>query len=123
MALEITEKADGKILEVHISDKLTKEDYLRFVPEAERLIGKHGTIRVLFDMTGFHGWEVGALWEDIKFDSKHHSDLERIAMVGDKKWEEWMAKFCGPFTQAEIKYFDHESIEQASTWLGDGLAA
>ncbi len=27
-----------------------------FVPEFERLVGLHGTLRVLFDMTGLHGW-------------------------------------------------------------------
>jgi hypothetical protein len=48
-----------------------KEDYEHFVPEFERLVRQHGKLRVLFDMTGFHGWEAGALGEDIRFDSKH----------------------------------------------------
>ncbi|MEM7143543.1 MAG: STAS/SEC14 domain-containing protein [Verrucomicrobiota bacterium] len=121
MSIQVSEKAEGKILEIHISDKLTKEDYEHFVPEAERLIQQHGKIRILFDMTQFHGWEMAALWEDIKFDAKHHADIERIAMIGDKKWEEWMAKFCGPFTQAEIKYFDHEDAANAAPWLAEGL--
>jgi hypothetical protein len=59
-----------------------KEDYEHFVPEFERLVRQHGKLRVLFDMTGFHGWEASALWEDIKFDSKHFADIERLAMVG-----------------------------------------
>ena len=37
-------------------------------------------------MTGLHGWDAGALWEDIKFDIKHFADIERLAMVGEKKW-------------------------------------
>jgi hypothetical protein len=32
-----------------------KEDYEHFVPEFERLVRQHGKLRVLFDMTGFHG--------------------------------------------------------------------
>ncbi len=31
----------------------------------------HGTLRVLFDLTGFHGWTAGALWSDTKF-AVHH---------------------------------------------------
>ena len=31
---------------------------------------------MLFDMTGFHGWEAGALWEDTKFAIKHFGDIE-----------------------------------------------
>ena len=63
----------------------------------------------------------GASVANLPYDS--HADIERIAMIGDKKWEEWMAKFCGPFTQAEIKYFDHEEAANASPWLEEGLGA
>jgi hypothetical protein len=38
-------------------------------------------------MTGFHGWEAGALWEDIKFDLKHYADIERLAMICGQKVE------------------------------------
>ena len=54
------------------------------MPEFEKQIGQHGKIRVLFQMDDFHGWNATALWEDIKLDYKHFSDIERIAMVGDK---------------------------------------
>jgi hypothetical protein len=69
-------------------------------------------------MTGFHGWEGGALWEDIKFDLKHFADIERLAMVGDKKWQHGMATFCKPFTTAAIRYFDHADAAGARAWLG-----
>jgi SpoIIAA-like len=70
-------------------------------------------------MTGFHGWEAGALWEDVKFDIKHFADIERLAMVGDKKWQHGMAAFCKPFTKATIRYFDHAEAAEARTWLGE----
>ena len=117
MPLQLNEKDGGKILEVTISGKIVAEDYARFVPETERLIKEHGKIRVLFDMVDFHGWSAGALWEDIKFDVKHFRDIERLAMVGDRKWEQGMAAFCGPFTSAEIRYFDQAEAEQARAWL------
>ena len=118
MAVELNEKNDGKTLEVVVSGKLDNDDYARFGPEAERLIREHGKIRVLFDMYDFHGWKWGALWEDIKFDAKHFGDIERLAMVGDKKWEKWMSNFCRPFTSAQIRYYEHDQIDQARTWLG-----
>ncbi len=78
----------------------------------------HGKISVLFEMVDFHGWGAGALWDDIKFDIKHFSDIDRLAMVGDKKWERGMSAFCRPFTSAKIQYFDRKDIGQAHTWLG-----
>lgn len=106
-----------KVLIVRASNKLSKEDYEHFVPEVERLIKQEGKIRLLFEMHDFHGWEAGALWEDIKFDYKHFADIERLALVGEKKWEEWMATFCKPFTRAQIRYFDHSQEQDARSWI------
>ena len=115
MAIKLTEKNNGQLLEVQASGKLAHEDYEHLVPEFERLVKQHGKIRVLFEMIDFHGWEGAALWDDIKFDLKHFSDIDRLAMVGDKKWEKGMSIFCKPFTSAKIRYFDSASI--ARGWL------
>lgn len=117
MATQLTEKNSGKILEVRVSDKLVHDDYRHFVPEFERLVKQHGKVRVLFLMSDFHGWEAGALWDDIKFDLKHFSDIERLAMVGDKKWEKGMSVFCKPFTTAKIRYFNTAQASEAQAWL------
>ena len=68
-------------------------------------------------MCGFHGWEAGALWEDIKFDMKHYRDIERLALVGESKWEKGMSVFCKPFTTAKIRYFDSKDIDEACEWI------
>jgi hypothetical protein len=111
------ETKGGKVLQVRVSDKLKHEDYEHFVPEFERLVKQHGKIRVLFEMTDFHGWEAMAFWDDVKFDVKHFSDIERIAMLGDTKWEKAMSVFCKPFTTAKIRYFDRGAIAEARAWL------
>ena len=118
MPIQLNEEDGGKILVVHVSGKLARADYERFVPEFARLVGLHGKLRLLFDMTGFHGWEAGALWEDVKFATKHFADIERLAMVGEKKWEQGMAAFCKPFTTATIRYFDRAKALEARQWLG-----
>jgi hypothetical protein len=119
MSIQLNEEGGGKILVVHVSGKLLKADYECFVPKFERLVEQHGKLRVLFDMTDFHGWEAGALWEDIKFDIKHFADIERLALVGERKWQRGVAAFCKPFTKATIKYFDHTQAPEARKWLED----
>ena len=118
MPIQLKEQDGGKTLAVHVSGKLAAADYEHFVPEFERLVGIHGKLRLLFDMTGFHGWTAGALWEDTKFAMHHFSDIERLAMVGETKWQEGMATFCKPFTKASVQYFDHEKEADARKWLG-----
>jgi hypothetical protein len=117
MATRLLEKNGGKVLEVAVSGKLTPGDYEQFSPAFERLVNQRGKIRVLFEMTDFHGWDAAAVWDDIKFDLKHFADIERVAMVGDKQWEKGMSVFCRPFTTATIRYFDHAAIEDARAWL------
>lgn len=123
MSIQLKKENEGPILDVHISGKLTKHDYELFVPDFERLLREHGKPSVLFDMSGFNGWEAGALWEDVKFDIKHFADIGKIAMVGHKKWEKGMAMFCKPFTTASIRYFDEADIAEARKWLEESLTA
>ena len=44
-------------------------------------------------------------------------DFEKIAMVGEKKWQEWMTEIMKPFTSAEIKYFSTEERDDARKWI------
>jgi hypothetical protein len=107
----------SNVLKVRVGGKLTPEDYNFFLPEVERLIEQFGKIRVLFVMEQFEGWTMGALWEDIKFDAKHFADIERLAFVGETKWQKGMSVFCKPFTTAKIRYFDKSQRDQAEEWL------
>ena len=119
MTIQLIEENGGKLLVVHVSEKLVKADYEHFVPEFERLVKLHGKLCVLFDMTNFHGWTAGALWEDTKFAMHHFSDIDRLAVVGETKWQEGMATFCKPFTKATIRYFDHAVAAEARNWLSE----
>ncbi len=119
MPIQIIEEQDSSLAVVRVSGKLATADYEHFVPEFERLVGVHGKLRVLFDMSDFHGWTAGAVWQDTKFAWRHFSDIDRLAMVGDKQWEAGMAAFCQPFTKAAVKYFDHAHEVEARAWLAE----
>ena len=47
MSFNVTETAVGKVIEVQLSGKLTKEAYHEFVPFTEEKIKEHGKIRLL----------------------------------------------------------------------------
>lgn len=119
MSIELSEVAGGKYMEVQVTGKLNHETYQLLIPATEAQIEKHGAIRILFVMHEFHGWDARALWDDLKFDVKHFNDFERIAIVGDLKWEHGLAMFWKTLTTASVRYFEEGDIEKARAWLAE----
>src|ERR1044072_4893963 len=105
--------ASPQVLGFRMSGKLHDEDYKKFVPLVDAAIARDGKARLLAQFHDFQGWDAHALWDDIKFSTTHCTKIERIALVGEKKWEEWMAKVCKPFTMAKVEYFDAASLGDA----------
>jgi hypothetical protein len=115
--IEISDRTEDNYIEARISDKLTEKDYEVLVPELERRIDQFGGLRLLIELHDFRGWDIGALWEDLKFDFKHYRDIDRIAIVGENRWHKTGALFARPFTGAEVRYFEKEEIDAAREWV------
>jgi len=116
MSIQIEAFGETNLVEVTLSGKLEHEDYERFVPQVDALIRDRGRLRMLVVLEDFHGWTAGALWDDTKFAWHHFSDLERLAIVGEKTWHKGMAVFCKPFTKAQVRYFEPEEMAEARAW-------
>src|SRR5260370_21531654 len=114
--IEQLQSDSANVMGVKMSGKLHDEDYKTFVPVIDAA-AKDCKVRLLAQFHDFHGWDLHALWDDIKFSTTHCTKIERIALVGDQTWEKWMAKVCKPFTMAKIQYFDAADVDAAWTWL------
>lgn len=123
MSVTLKNYPEAGTLKVAISGKLDKEDYAQFVPLVEDLIQQHKMLDLLVVLHDFHGWTAGALWEDIKFDAKHFRDIGKLAIVGDTDWEAGMARFCKPFTSADVRFFPSEQLAGAREWTGIASAS
>jgi len=119
MTIELSEHVSSRLLEARVSGKLSAEDYQQFEPAVSALIEQAEKIDILFVMHDFHGWELGGVWEDIKFATRHCSDIGKIAMVGENAWEKWMSMICRPFTMSSIRYFDVDQEAAARDWLAE----
>lgn len=117
MSATVTTLDYGPAIEITVTSKLHKADYDEFIPQLKQAIQQYGKIRLLLDMQGFHGWDAGAFWEDLKFGLSDASHFDRIAMVGDKKWEKAMATLCKPFVSGTVQYFDRAEKGAAQNWL------
>jgi len=115
--IERLSRSSGQVLGFKLSGKLHDADYQTFVPAVDAAIGEHGKVRLLAWFHDFQGWDTRALWDDIKFSTTHCAKVDRIALVGEKAWEQWMAVVCKPFTMASVKYFEAAQVDDAWKWL------
>ena len=117
----IQEIANGRIVKIIVSGKLSKASYDFFTPRLDSLVERHGKIRILIEMTRFKGWTLEAAWEDLKLGCKHFNHIERIAIVGDRQWEKAMVGLCRPFARARIRFFDICDVFDANDWIHEGI--
>ncbi len=119
---EKMKESSGNVVGFRLSGKLTDADYKAMGPEFENAIGKYGKIRILWLLEEFKGWEAKAVWDDYEYWRKYGKNFEQVAIVGNKRWEDWMAKLAKLFMKGEVKYFDESQLEDALAWVRKGAS-
>jgi hypothetical protein len=106
-------------LSLKAQGKLTHEDYETITPMIDSALAgiEQPEIRALIDATELEGWEARAAWDDFKLGLKHGNEFVKIAIYGNKRWQDMAAKIGSWFISGEIKYFEDE--DDAIEWLNE----
>ena len=113
--IETMERSTGNILGYTVTGDMTKADYQTLVPAVEAAIKDHGSVSLLFDLSGFHWEKVNAWSSDLNFGKQFHDKVDKMAIVGNKGWERHITKLAQPYYAKEAKYF--ETDDDAWDWL------
>lgn len=113
---EVKTPAD-RVVSLQVIGSLRQKDYDLFAAQLDSLIRQHGKLRVLVELVDFQGWTAGAAWKEVKLAIKHFDDIERVAIVGENRFERGMTGLAGAFTSAKVRYFDVERREEAESWI------
>jgi len=101
--------------------ELTRDDYREVLEPALREAAEGGEIRMLFQLTEFHGLEPSAWFEDLKtglgLGIGHHSAWKRSAVVTDVEWIGKAFRLFAWMTPGEVKVFGLSELESAKTWV------
>jgi hypothetical protein len=117
VGLEITEAHD-RLLTVRVTGTLTRPELARAQASALEVIRRHGAVRILVIVTDFLGWNRADDWGDVSFAAEHDPHIEKIALVGEKRWEELALAFTGKgFRQVAIEYFVPTDLARARAWV------
>lgn len=111
---DILKRTKENVIGIRVSSTLTGSDFKALRPYLEEKARQHGSLRVLFLMEDWHGWDsFAALWEDLKTDVRLNEYVGRLTMVGEENWERWMTTLSKPFAKGQLRYFDRSQIDEA----------
>lgn len=104
---------------VRVFGALRKEELDAVQSAGLAALGPEGNARVLILVEDdFRGWVGDEVWSDMTFFVEHGDRIEKIAIVGDPRWETGMLMFTGAgFRRAPVKFFTREQQDEARSWL------
>jgi len=117
MSAEIADNTEG-VLTIRISGKLRQAELAAAQKSAAELLRKRGGSRLLVLAEEFEGWEKGGDWGDLSGQEQLDAQIERMAIVGEKRWEDVALLFtCKGVRHIEIEYFSPTELPRARSWL------
>jgi hypothetical protein len=120
MSAAITDVSQG-IITFRISGQLTYAELVAAQQQAAAIMDKQGKTRFLVIVENFLGTEKTGEWGDVSFQVKYDPLIEKIAIVGDKKFEDLAVLFTGKgVRRVAIEYFAPAELAQARAWLVAG---
>jgi hypothetical protein len=122
MSTEITVAGDG-ILSAKITGMLTYAELQALQKAASDLVNQQGQrskVRILVVTEDFQGWQRGDNWGSSSFQLDRDGQIERMAIVGDKKWEDLTLIFAAQgLRKFPIEYFEPAEMAKARAWLSE----
>ena len=118
--LEILPQTRDNILAVRVRKTLTIPDFDQYRNLVRNLMFKHQETHIYFEMVDVDWLNPVAAIENGLFDVIHGLVYGRVAMVGEKKWQEWVAKLVSTVKKHGIRYYDLADKEQAMRYVLEG---
>ena len=117
MPCEIVEKKDD-LITVKISGLLKRTELALAEKVAIELMRSAHKIKILILTENFQGWDNKDNWEDVSFQFEHDQQIEKIAIVGEKQWQELTEVFVGKgLRSVDIRFFTPSETAQARAWV------
>lgn len=106
------------VIPLKLGALLSDREEARLSRFLEKEIKGHGKVRVFLELENYPAADSAeSLYEDMKLLKLHADDIEKLAVVGDRVWQEtWVAIF-GLFSGMETAYFARSEEEKAVKWV------
>lgn len=108
---------DEFFISVKAIGKLTHQDYEVITPLIDSALEsvKQPKIKAFIDASELDGWELRAAWDDFKLGLRHGGEFTKVAIIGNKKWQQIAANVGSWFISGKVRYF--EKVGAGLAWL------
>jgi len=114
--IQTMEESSDAAIGYTVIGEVGEADYQTLVPAVQAAIDKSGSINLLLDLTQFKWEKIDAWKSDIDFGETYKNKIDKMALVGNAKWERHLTKLAQPFYAQQTKYFEND--DDAWDWLG-----
>lgn len=110
---------EANVYRIEMSGLLRQAEFQRCESElADQMRG--GSVRLLFVLRDFEGWEKQGAWNDLTFYVKHGGQIERIAIVADERWRNQALLFAAAgLRSAPVEFFAQNDLAGARKWVSE----
>jgi hypothetical protein len=122
MACEIVDSQQG-LITIRISGKLRRAEMAHAEKAAIDIMRSGAKVRFLLLAEGFQGWDNSDDWGNVSFQARYDEQIEKIAIVGEKRWQDLAEAFTGKgLRPVDIRYFMPSELTLAQVWVTQPVA-
>ena len=113
------EQHDDRLCVLRVGGELKKSELDAVQSEiVEKMTAR--PVQLLVILKSFIGWERNEEWGDTDFFFSHRDDFEKIAVVGNPRWEAQVLAFTGAgLRKGPVKFFPETGEPEARAWLAE----
>ncbi|MCW9706259.1 STAS/SEC14 domain-containing protein [Fodinibius salsisoli] len=116
--LIVNNELQNGVLALRVTDKLTEGDLNDLVPVLKNQVDRTEDPHLIMIMEDFKGWDDAAtFWKDLRLDAEYIGSFDRIAIVGEEKWQQWSTQLLNPLFNEELQFFSLDHAGSAWNWI------
>lgn len=119
MACIYTEHKSAPVAEIQILGRVTQHDMDEIIPKLEKFIDKHGTIRLVEVIERFDGFDPTTIFDGMKFDLTHITDITHAAVVSDIPWVGFITNASSMMVPVVLRSFPMSQLDDARAWAAN----
>lgn len=104
-------------IEIALTDEITADEFRQVIHQLESLCTMNPHINVLFDARDAKKYDFKIVLDEFDFFKKYKQYLQRVALVSDSRFAEFLIKMFDRFTDTEFRHFDTDKTEEARNWI------